>query len=80
VYSDWLRAGWLSGQSWSPSRDKIFLLSTSFRPALGPAQPTIRRVPGVRLLECEVEHSPPTRTEVKNTWIYTSTLSYVLMV
>jgi hypothetical protein len=27
---------------------------------------------GVKLLECEAEHSPATSAKVKNTWIYTS--------
>jgi hypothetical protein len=27
----------------------------------------------------EADHSPPSSAEVKNTWIYTSTLPYVFM-
>jgi hypothetical protein len=34
------------GRSLSPDRGKIFLLSTSSRPVLGPTQPPIQWVPG----------------------------------
>jgi hypothetical protein len=52
--------------------------STSSRPALGPTQPPIQRVPaalfpGVRRPGREADHSPPTTAEIKNTSIYTST-------
>jgi hypothetical protein len=36
--------------------------------------------PGVKQLERESDHSLPTNAEVKNKWIYTSTLLYVFMV
>jgi hypothetical protein len=48
----------------SPSIGKTFLLSTSFRPVLGPTQPSIQRVPGAK--------RPGREAEVKNTWIYTA--------
>jgi hypothetical protein len=39
-----------------------------------------RRFPqGVKWPGREADHSPPTSTEVTNTWIYTSTLTYTLM-
>jgi hypothetical protein len=57
---------------------EIFLISTSSRPALGSTQPPIQWVsaalpPGVKRPECEAENSPPTSTEIKNRWVYTST-------
>jgi hypothetical protein len=36
--------------------------------------------PGIKWPKYEAEHSLPTSAEVKNTWIYTSTPPYVLMV
>jgi hypothetical protein len=77
-------AGRQSDLSSSPGRGKIFRLSTSFRPVLGPTQPPLQRVPGalsagVKLSEREAENSPPTSAEVKNTWVYTSTPPYVFM-
>jgi hypothetical protein len=74
-YSDWLRA---SDRSSSPARGKIFLVSMSSRPVLGPTQPPIQCVPGalppgIKRPGREVDNSPPSSAEVKNTWIYTST-------
>jgi hypothetical protein len=71
-YSDWLRAGRPTGPSPIPERGKIFLLSTSSRPALRPTQPPIEWVPGVLSLGAkrsgsEADRSPPTSAEVKNT-------------
>jgi hypothetical protein len=45
-YSDWLRAGRPRDQSSSTSRGKIFILSSSSGPVLGPTQPPIQWVPG----------------------------------
>jgi hypothetical protein len=53
--------------------------STSFRPVLGPTQPPIQWVPGVERSGREADHSPTTSAEVRNTWIYTSTLLYVFV-
>jgi hypothetical protein len=69
-YSDWLRAGRPRGRSSSPGRVKNFLLSTSYRMALGPIQPPIQWVPGalplgVKRPGCEPDHSPPTSAEAK---------------
>jgi hypothetical protein len=52
---------------------------------LRPTQPPIQWVlealsPGVKRTEREVDHSPPTSTEVKKTWIHTSTPPYIYMV
>jgi hypothetical protein len=79
-YSDWLQAGWPRGQSLRLGRCKIFLLSSSSRPFMGPTQPPSRWVPGAFTLGVkqpvrEADHSTPASAEVKNTWIYTCTLS-----
>jgi hypothetical protein len=67
----------------SPGRVKNFLVSTSFRPTLGPTQPHIEWVPGTFTLGVkrpgrEADHSPPTSVEVKKTWVYISTSPYVI--
>jgi hypothetical protein len=46
--------------------------------------PPIRWVPGALSLGVkrpgrEADHSPPTRAEIKKTWVYTSTPPYVFM-
>jgi hypothetical protein len=69
--SDWIRAGRPTGRSSSTGRGKIFVLSTSSRPVLGPTQPPIQRVlralpPGVKRPGRDADHSPPTSAEVKN--------------
>jgi hypothetical protein len=56
----------------------IFLFDTVSRPALGPTQPLIQGVPGALTLgvkwpRCEADHAPPSSSEVKNAWGYTST-------
>jgi hypothetical protein len=73
----------LKVRSWisNSNRSEIFLFSKLSRTFLGPNQPPIELVsralsPGVKLPGLEADHSPPTRAEVKNTWIYTSTHSY----
>jgi hypothetical protein len=55
----------------------IFLFTTVSRPALGPIKPPIHWVPGalsvgVKRPGREGDHSPPSSTEVKNVWSYTS--------
>jgi hypothetical protein len=82
-YRNWLWTGQPKGQSSSPGRVKNFLFCTSSRPALGPTQPPIQRVPGavssrVKRPEREVDHSPPTSAEVKKMWIYKSIHSICL--
>jgi hypothetical protein len=62
----------------------IFLFTTEFRTAPGPTQPPIQWVSGALSLELkrpgrEANHSPPSSTEVKNEWSYTSTPPYVFM-
>jgi hypothetical protein len=56
----------------------IFFSTIASRPALGPAQPPIQWVPralslGVKQLEREADHSPPSSAEVKDVWSYIST-------
>jgi hypothetical protein len=76
--NDWLRAGRPRGRSLSPSRVKNFLFSTLSRPALGPTQPPIQRVPGALSLGIkqqgrEGDCSPPASDELKKIRIYIST-------
>jgi hypothetical protein len=54
-----------------PGRDKIFLLPTTSRPALGPTQPPIALSPGahssgVKRQKSEADHSPKSNAEIKN--------------
>jgi hypothetical protein len=77
-YSNWLRAGRSRGRSSSPGRVKIFISSTSSRPALGSTQPPIQWVPdalspGIKRPGREADHFPPASAEIKKMWIYTST-------
>jgi hypothetical protein len=84
LYNDWLRAGLPRGPSSSPGVGKNFLFSKSSRLTLGYIQPPIQWVlvalsPGVKRPRREANHSPSASAEVKKTWIYTSTPSYVFM-
>jgi hypothetical protein len=68
-----------------PVGSRIFLFSTSHRPALGPTQSAIQWVPGalspgLKRPGREADHSPPTNPEVKKMWIYTYTPPYAFMV
>jgi hypothetical protein len=47
---------------------------------LGPTQPPIQWVLGVKWLGGEADHSPTNSAEVQNTWIYTSTPPYTFIV
>jgi hypothetical protein len=59
--SDWLRAGRPKGRSSSPGKVNNFRFFTSFRQAMGPTQPLIEWVPGVKRQGREADHSPPAR-------------------
>jgi hypothetical protein len=81
-YSDCLQAGRSKGRNSNPSRCKIFLLPTTFNPALGPIHPHIQWVLGacsqrVRRPAHEADVLPPASAEVKNACIYDSTHPYV---
>jgi hypothetical protein len=78
-YSSWLDAGRPKDPSLIPDRGKIFLLATSSKPALGSIQSPIYWVPGGKRPGSEAEHSNSTSSQVKNTWIYTSTVPYAFM-
>jgi hypothetical protein len=49
-----------------------FLISTASTLTLGPIQPPIQWVPGIKWLECEADNSPPSIAKVENAWNYTS--------
>jgi hypothetical protein len=71
-------------RSSSPGRVKNFLFSTSSRLVLGLTQPPLQWVlgalsPGVKEPWREVDYSPPTTAEIKNTWIYISTSPFTFM-
>jgi len=59
---------------------KYCSFSTASRPALGPTQPPIQWVPGVKRPRREDGHSPPSSSEVRNAWSYTCITPYVFMV
>jgi hypothetical protein len=59
-------------------------IPTMSRTALGPTQPPIQQASGALSLGVkrpgrETDHSPPSSTEVRNAWRYTSTPQYVFM-
>jgi hypothetical protein len=62
---------------------EIFLFLTASIPALGPTQNPIQWIAealssGVKRSGREADHSPPSTSDVKNAWSYTST-EYVFM-
>jgi hypothetical protein len=68
----WFSAGIRDGWSGFESRQGlgIFLFITASRPALGPTEPSTQWVPGalslgVKRLEREADHSPPSSADVK---------------
>jgi hypothetical protein len=71
--------GWTTkGSEFESLRDKNFLFSTSSWTVFGSIQPTMGFSLGVRRLEREVDHSPQSRVEIKNTrtWVCTSMSSW----
>jgi hypothetical protein len=55
----------LDGRGSNPGRSKNFLFTTP-RPTLGPTQPPIQWVPGLKRQGSEADHSPPSSAEVKS--------------
>jgi hypothetical protein len=51
----------------------FFLFAAALRPAVGPTQPPIKWLPGVKRPGREADQLPPHSAEVKNTWSYSST-------
>jgi hypothetical protein len=78
-HSDWLRGGRPRGRNSSPGRGSIFLLPTSSRPSLGPTQPSIQWVLGVKQPGRQLTTHPQIFSEVKNARIYTATSPYVFL-
>jgi hypothetical protein len=58
--------GSIPGRGWD-------FFSSSPLPDLGPTQPPIQCVPEVKQPGREADHSPPSSSEFKNAWSYTST-------
>jgi len=63
----------------SQQKPEILLSSETSRP-MGPTQPHIKWVPGAltsgaKTFECENDHSPSSRVEVRNVWSCISTLT-----
>jgi hypothetical protein len=63
---------------------EVRLPATVCRPALEPAYRPIQWVPGlllsgVKRLERQADHLPPSSAEVKNVWSYTTLPPYVFM-
>jgi hypothetical protein len=72
----------MAKESWFDSQQvqEIFLFSTMSRPVMEPTQPPSYPLRIGKLLRHEIAHLPPFSAEVKNTWVYTSTVLYVFMV
>jgi len=73
-YSDEV-TGWIINTSWFEFRHRheSFLFSAMSRPAPGPTQPPIERIPlflspEIKWPECEADLSLPHNDEVKNAW------------
>jgi hypothetical protein len=64
----------------SPGKVKNLHFTTSSKSALGPTQPSIQWIPRVKRQGREADHSSPTSSEVKKTWVHTFTPPYVFMV
>jgi hypothetical protein len=49
-----------------PAGARIFLFSTPFRSVMGPSQPPMKCILGVKRSGSEADHSPPTSANFKN--------------
>jgi hypothetical protein len=81
-----MAAGWTTEGPGVPSPGSVknFHFSMSSRLDMGSTQHPIQWVPGalspgVKRLELEADHSPPTSVEVKKMWIYTSNPPHAFM-
>jgi hypothetical protein len=73
--SDWLQAGWPRG-----TRFSLHSGQNSFGPTQHPSQWVSDAISsGVKRLECEADHRPPSSAEVKNEWNYTFSSPYVFV-
>jgi hypothetical protein len=59
-----------------PGRRKVFFFASATRPVLGPTEPLIQLVPGIKRKGREADYSLPSSAEVKNAWSYISTPQY----
>jgi hypothetical protein len=59
------------------NKTRIIIKNASIAPEF--TQPPIKWVPGALSPGREANYSPPTSTDVKNTWMYTSTPQYVFI-
>jgi hypothetical protein len=71
--SVWRQTMGLDHQGSIPCRGQDISLFTASRPALGPTQPPVQWVQGVKRPGREADHSHPSDAEVKNAWTRTST-------
>jgi hypothetical protein len=74
-----MEIGYWLDRSLSLGKENIFHWSTSSRPVLAPSQPLIPWVPGIHSMGHQADYTIPTSSEVKKTWIYTSTHPYAFM-
>jgi hypothetical protein len=56
----------LDNQGPIPDKDRIFLLASASRPALGPTQPPVQWIPRVISPGRDADHSPPSSADVEN--------------
>jgi len=65
--------GWTTGVQFPTGAVMVFfLLATTPRPTVGPAQPPLQCLPGYCFSGAKADQSPPPSAEV-NAWSYTST-------
>jgi hypothetical protein len=57
----------------------IDIFATASRPALGPTQPPVQWLPGIKWPGREADQLPPSSSNVKYAWNYTFTYPCVLM-